>query len=200
MYWKLFGWKSMGELVTLELPLEGSRLPAGCREGIRFLPRASFDEAYDRFEQGGLLKDLNHVVKDRAALRWRYEAHPRTSYGLAESRDAAGRLRGYLVLKRYEKEGRRYGHLIEADAAAGSEDLFPDLLAGTLERFRDEGIEIASCWMLPNSPFYSSLQEFGFRPVGFTTHVGYWPMAPGISENPLGLNRWHMVMGDSDAF
>lgn len=201
MYWKLFGWKLMGELVTLELPLEGTRLlTGGGRSGIRFLPRASFDEAYDRFPHGNLLKNLNHVVKDRAALRWRYEVHPRASYELAESRDAAGGVRGYLVLKRYEKEGKRYGHLVEADAAEGETRVFSELLTETLERFRQEGIDVASCWMLRNSPFYPSLQGLGFRPVGFSTPVGYGPMAPAVSEDSLALDCWHMVMGDSDAF
>lgn len=199
MYWKLFGWAAMGELVTLELPLAGGRFSPGPGDPISFR-RAAFDEAYDRFPHGSLFAGLNHVVRDRAYLRWRFENHPRVEYELADVRDRSGSLLAYLILKRYQKEGKRFGHVVEADVRRGSLPVYRRLLEAALGRFQQEGAGIASCWMLKNSPLFVPLQEMGFRAQGFTTYAGYCRAQPGLDARGLDLHEWHMTMGDSDGF
>ncbi len=200
MYFKLFDWKPMGELVTLELPLTGRPWKGGDDPTIRFRERSIFDERYQPFSGSELLRGVHHVVKDEAFARWRYENHPRVQYPQMELLGADGELLGYLVLKLYEKEARRYGHWVDVNLKPHALSRFPALAKAAMKRFVQQKVDIASCWMLKNSPLFAVLQRMGFQPTGFTTYVGYRLVDPSFPTGELGLEKWHMVMGDSDAF
>lgn len=200
MYFKLFDWKPMGELVTLELPLKGFRLEQGDHPRIQFRDRAVFDERYRMFDDLEWLGAVHHVVKDREFARWRYANHPRVRYPLLELQGEGGEPLGTLVLKLYEKEKKRYGHLVDLGLKPAAFPLFSKLVATGLKWFFQQGVDVASCWMLENSPLFGVIQEAGFQATGFTTYVGYRLVDPSFPTQGLGLERWHMVMGDSDAF
>lgn len=200
MYSRVFQWKSMGELVALELPLEGLRLRSEDLPGIAFRAQALFDERYDRFEYSQGLGGFTFCIKDRQYLNWRYGCHPKLRYSLIEANTPRGGLAGYLILKLYEKQGIRYGHLIDLDVRPAFQALWPEMIHRALLEFCEQGVQVASCWMPEASPFFQALRHLGFQATGFSTTVGYRLVDPNLPVGALRLEGWHIVMGDSDAF
>lgn len=200
LYSRLFDWKLMGELVTLELPVPAFPGGEGSGQKIRLVKRAVFDERYEPLDGSEVLAGLNHVRKDAEFARWRYAHHPKVDYSLLELLGEKGGLLGYLVLKLYEKEGRRYGHLVDLALRREAISSFQEWVSAALQWFAERGVGTASCWMLRNSPYFTALDRMGFQPAGFTTYVGYRLVDPNFPVEKLRLDAWHMVMGDSDAF
>ncbi len=200
VYQKIFQWEPVGDLVALERPVgrDGAETVDGvtvsCREHV------AFDERYRVFEELPSLRTATCVLKDPAYLDWRYARHPRVRYQQLEASTATGALAGYVVLKRYEKGGTVYGHLVDVGIRDGHPAVARALVTAALARFREEQVDAASCWALPQSPCFAALQAAGFRPTGFSTHLGYRLLDPGVAVDRLGLAHWHVMMGDSDAF
>lgn len=205
VYLKFFQWQPAGEITAWELPLDRWN-EAAAESAARWVLRDPpvFEEAHGRIHQAMLESDpfANKLsaVKDRAWLTWRYAEHPHVNYQLLEARSPAGELAGYLVLKRYEKAGVRYGHLIDFGIDPSRGDCFPGLARTALQEFRDQGVQVASCWASDSLPMTAVLERLGFRQSGFTTHMGIRQIEPGKPEEAFMLNRWHVAMGDSDAF
>ena len=200
VYQKIFRWEDAGELVALERPV---RLPVeGDGGGLAIVQRESihFDERYRAFEDPESLAGLTHVVKEPAYLQWRYADHPTVRYQLLEASDAAGALAGYAILKRYEKNGTSYGHLIDHGVRDGNASMLRALVAAALVHFRRQQVERVSCWALPRTPGFDTIRAMGFQPTGFATPVSYRLLDPRAVAVSLNLEQWQLVMGDSDAF
>lgn len=200
MYSTLFDWRCLGEVVTLERPLQGSAWENRADPAIRFRERSTFDERYRSFNGSAWLSGTHHVVKDAAFARWRYEHHPRNQYPQLELLGEDGELLGYLLLKLYNKAGKRYGHWVDVGLKPQALERFPALAKAAMTWFAQQQVDVASCWMLPKSPLFATIQRMGFQPTGFTTYVGYQLVEPGFPTGGLDITRWHMMMGDSDAF
>lgn len=203
VYQRIFQWRPIGEIQAFEFPLHRLEVPMSLsagEEGISFREPIFFDERYDRWDPAAVLTGLTFLWKDRRYLTWRYADHPKVRYRLLEAQEKDGSLRGFLVLKLYEKEGIRYGHLVEMGMGPGSIDQFSALVLRALWEFKGQGVQIASCWTFPRSPFGKVLQEIGFGRRGFITHCGVRLIDPDFPTDPLAMERWQMGMGDSDAF
>ncbi|GEM_PF-4890458 len=208
VYLKFFQWQAAGEIAAWELPLERWKEPAATgATATRWVlrdPPVFFEEAHGRIHQAmlesGPFASKVGAIKDSSWLTWRYAKHPHVNYQLLEARSPAGELAGYLVLKRYEKDGVRYGHLIDFGIDPSRADCFSGLVRAALREFRTQGVQVASCWASDGLPMTAILEQLGFRRTGFTTHMGIRQIEPEKPEEAFMLNRWHVAMGDSDAF
>ena len=201
LYHKLFQWTLLDDLVALERPVGRAQeqeaagdFTVACRE------RVEFDERYRALACPDALSGLVHVIRDPAFLNWRYGCHPSVRYQLLEACTADGELAGYAVLKRYEKGGTVYGHLIDIGLRDGRAAACGPLVAAALSLFQRQQVEIASCWALPQTSYFDTLRAMGFQATGFTTHMGYRLLDPRAADVSLNLAQWQLVMGDSDAF
>jgi GNAT superfamily N-acetyltransferase len=200
IYSKLFQWKRMGEQAALELPLRDFQERDEKTPGISWRTQPIFNECYGNFEQAQILRGMTFCVKNRAYLNWRYGQHPAVPYQLLEARTDQGDLAGYLVLKLYEKQGLRYLHFVDVGLKPASRTLWPLMVRRALAEFRSQGLDIASCWMSEESPFFEALGDLGFKASGFSTPVGYRLIDQNLPEDAFRFGKWHVVMGDSDAF
>lgn len=200
VYLKLFQWQKIVDIAALELPLAEHPIRNEDSERILLCNQVHFDQRYGTFAKESVLRKKTHVVKDADYLNWRYADHPRTRYQLLEAEAENGDLAGYVVLKLYEKHGIRYGHVVDVDMMPDSFSLFPRLINKALAWSVAQGVDVASSWMLGQTPFFEMLTTIGFKPTGFSTHVGYRLLDPAFSVHNLQVGTWHIVMGDSDAF
>ncbi len=200
VYLKIFQWQPMGDLTALELSLE-SPISRRDPQGIEFREGKRFERRHGELSAGGGLEPHVRVAKDSEYLNWRYVSHPRAHYQLLEAHIKPQGLLGFLVLKLYEKQGRRYGHLIDMgldpSAPAG---LFRELVYQALLSFQARQVQVASCWIQEGTPLFDTLQEMGFQATGSTTPLGFRPIGPNRWTEGLRWDRWHIMMGDSDAF
>ena len=200
VYLKLFAWREIGDLVALECGLQDSEPADTDPPNVSWSDRIQFDARYQPFKRMEILQGKTYIMKDPAYLNWRYARHPRVRYQLLEAHTAAGELGGYAVLKLYEKHDVRYGHVVDLGVQLATLDMIPQLLSKALIVFRRQQVNRASCWLLNDTPFVDAARAMGFRATGFSTHVGYRLLDPHFPMSHLSLERWHLVMGDSDAF
>ena len=200
VYQKIFHWQPAGDLVALERPVGSFEPEAAGDCTVSCRARVQFDERYRVFEEPTAWQRATRVMKDPAYLQWRYANHPRVRYQLLEACAPSGALAGYAVLKRYAKGATVYGHLIDFAVRDGQAAAFRALVAAALSHFRQQRVDVASCWALPQTPYCETVQAMGFQPTGFTTHLGYRLLDTRFTADRLGLEHWHVVMGDSDAF
>jgi len=200
VYLKLFQWQRITELATLELPLDNFQAVGSNAPRISLRDELYFDDRYDSFQMEDLLSEKTYVVKDKKYLNWRYAHHPQVQYQLLEAETESGNLAGYLVLKLYRKNHIMYGHIIDLYFIRSDLHLFSHAVCQALSWFIRQGVDIASCWILKGTPFFEPLLDIGFRPIGFASHVGYRLIRPNFPVDKLNVDKWHMVMGDSDAF
>lgn len=208
VYLRFFKWQAMDDRTALELPLSGWRQPkadgagAGVRCRLSESPRfdAEHGEIHEAMTRQGALRGWVGAVKDRAWLDWRYARRPRVCYPMIEARSSGGELLGYVILKQYERAGVRHGHLVDFAIRPSQEQVFPSLVHAALGWFKEQGLDVASCWMPEGTRPAQDLAGTGFRPTGFSTHLGILRIE-GQDVPPAFLSgRWHVVMGDSDAF
>lgn len=200
VYRTLFEWRAIGDLVALECALQDRETVDADPPSISWSDRIRFDERYQPFERMETLQGKTYVLKDPAYLTWRYARHPRVRYQLLEAHTPAGELSGFAVLKLYENDGIRYGHVVDLGVRSAPPGVASRLLAKALCVFRRQQVDRASCWIATQSPLFDTGHAMGFRATGFSTHAGYRLIDQNFPTSHLSLERWHLVMGDSDAF
>jgi hypothetical protein len=147
----LFG--TISDLALGPIPRPG--LPVRLHEG-------PFDARFDTLWE--TLKDAYPAIcrRDSALLDWRYRKHPDGDYRIL-TLDSAEGLRGYGVIKVFERDGRRRGKVVDLLTAPQDREAQQTLLAAALRELRRERVERAEC-------FYSDpgldaiLKRLSFRP------------------------------------
>jgi hypothetical protein len=218
---KQLGFSPLLEMATLARPLRVSSIlarrlgrPALARRlrGLdRLLPlRAARDDVRVTREVGfgGELDALwdavaaEHpaiVVRDRAYLRWRFEANP-TPYFLLAARDARGRLQGYAVGLVTAWGAARIGYLV--DILARREDaraIHGALIDGVLRACARGGAQAVHTWIVSARGSAQAGLRRALRSRGFFAR-GRGPVLwrPALPELPRDPRDWYFTMGDFD--
>jgi GNAT superfamily N-acetyltransferase len=157
---------------------------------------ASFDERIDKFwEKASKIKEIM-VVKDMEYLNWRYVSKPGNKYKILIARNEK-EIIGYTVLN-LEKGAMPNGHIIDLLTLPDKATVAEALLTRALRYFKEEGIAIVSCLMLPDTPYYGTLRKLGFmRRTGVNLCVRIFDqnIPKDFVINPA---NWYYVMGDGD--
>lgn len=185
-------WRLFDDIPALEADtgLLSARLPES--RGVSLVN--SFSD-----EHAGLLRafvpdNCSAVAKSAAYLTWRYLDNPVNKYFAVSSQNGAA----FAVLKVYQKEAVKFGHLLDIGCDKNKADSFNALLADALVLFRRERVDRVSFWLSPRHPRYGHALGLGFEPCGFKTHFGCRALDAGYGH--LEKTDWHISMGDSDAF
>ncbi|MFC1585759.1 GNAT family N-acetyltransferase [Fibrobacterota bacterium] len=164
-------------------------------EGFENLP--VFDDKVDTLWEESKDDYQIAVKRDQDYLNWRYLQRPDCTYypfGLFRE----GKLAGYTVLKLYQEEDILRGHILDIFAPRTAQDVFDDLIRGSLDFFQSKNVDEATCWIWGNSTVDSILKEKGFEKE--TTGV---PLVIRINrkfqyvKEIVEASNWFFTMGDS---
>jgi hypothetical protein len=157
---------------------------------------ARFDERFDFF-----CERMTHVypimvARHRHYLNWRYIDRPDVKYTTYAAMQGA-ELQGYVVLS---MQRRMVLQGLVADLLAVDDATTHLLLRRALTHFLDQGADMVSCWALPHTGLYRTLQHLSFsRRRVAAVLVSMVFDHEMIDEAFLGDPRnWYVAMGDSD--
>ena len=176
-----------GAVADLTLPrIPRSMLPIEPLEGP-FDPR--FDALWDSVKAGypAICR------RDSAVLDWRYHRHPDGDYSVL-TLDAAQGLRGYCVIKTFDRGRRRRGKIVDLLTASGDHAGRQALLAGALEELRLRRVERVECFACGAGQMRALLSA-GFTPRLTKTQRPQPLMTRRLPEAAEGL---HVTQGDGD--
>jgi hypothetical protein len=134
-----------------------------------------------------------------AWLHWRFFQNPIAHYSLIVAGSLA-QPQGCAVLKVYEKEGVRYGHIVDWQVPEGEIMIAKTLLSEAWQTFLDRQVERISCWAMPRSSLAHLLQDMGLTQSGPTTNFGYLNLSADHEDSLATANHWNIFMGDSDVY
>ncbi len=146
-------------------------------------------------------KDVVELCRSLQYYCVRYFFHPQKLYNSYKIfKD--GVFVGCVVTKLYEKEGKKYFHIL--DLFVDEELIDYELLIDDLTRYFSDICDIFSFWKI-NEHIKEILIKQGFQENGFDTFLGlcFLPNNKLTEEEKsllLDFKNWRIVMGDSDAF
>lgn len=193
---RMLGWQDAGDIMALEGKLSLlTRLAGGSRAERVETFGAEFDELWSRVRPKVRLCGARGAER----LDWRYRGRPRSTYPAWSSRDASGRLEGFLVAKTFDGPEGRIGDILDfwfdpAAAASGG------LLHAAFDHFQKEKVATVSAWALEGSTQRAALLSCGLAPGTDRTHfAGRWTAETGPAF-PAQHADWSLFKGDSDVF
>lgn len=194
---RMLDWKDAGDILALEGPLASVKRPEA--DGARVSPIDSFGPEFE--EVWPRLRPTDRWCDARGAerLNWRYRSRPRARYPAWASRDAAGKIDGWLTAKTFDSPRGRVGDILDFWAAPQSRAA-NGLLATVLGFFQRENVAVVSAWALEGTAQRTELKNCGLAASDDRTHfVGRWTAEHG-PEFPARHADWTLFKGDSDVF
>lgn len=153
-----------------------------------------FDERFDRLWNS--LKAAYPAIcrRDSELLNWRYLAHPDAAEQSVLTIGAPDGLRGYCVIRAFDRGRRRRGKILDLLTAPDDQDAREALLAAALKELRRLRVERAECFysgedmrrLLNRLGFSAKLSKAG-RPGALHTR--------GLPERATGI---YVTQGDGD--
>ena len=167
--------------------------------GITVAPLDTFDTRLDTLWQRVHRDYRVIVVRDRAYLSWRFSQRPDAQYTVfAAMRDCD--VSGYLVVRRAESAGERWGYLVDFLVEGRALALFSLLVQHAVQWLRDAGVTAVACTVVM-PPYRGALYRHGFCPYPWQrrgylrTNLGSPDPAVQAFEDP---REWFLTMGDGD--
>ena len=121
---------------------------------------AEFDDRFDRLFDRARNEYAAVTLRDSTVLNWHYREHPDTSYD-AFVIERGNEVRGYLVLKAYERKGRLIARIVDLLTERGDAEAIESLVAAALRHSRSRGAERAD-WFASGADLSGCLSRLGF--------------------------------------
>src|SRR5262249_30917282 len=102
-------------------------------------------------------------------MRWRFFEQPGARYCL-HMLPVSDAVTAYAVTKRYRREGVMYGHIVDWQADAASEQQYAELLSSVWQQLAEWDVQRVSCWTLGDARLQRQLADVGFTPSGQGTN------------------------------
>ena len=131
--------------------------------------------------------------RDATVLDWRYRQHPDNDYSVL-TLDSADGLRGYCVIKVFDRDRRRRGKIVDLLAAPADTEALQALLAGALGALRRQRVERAEIFAC-GPGLGRILADLGFTPRLTKTQRPRPLMVRHLPESARGL---YVTQGDGD--
>jgi GNAT superfamily N-acetyltransferase len=166
-----------------------------------------FDESFDHFWGRVADKYSSLAVRDRAFLSWRFGAVPHRQYEVWTTR-MGSELLGYAVLRCDEILGVQSGLIMDllVEPTQRGEKAGLSLLAAVTERFREQGMWMATALMLGHTQEYRLLRQAGYVPVQRWLASRSYSLAVGkCSTDSLSpfqvteIRSWFVTLTNHDA-
>ncbi len=160
---------------------------------IAITPVSSFDDRFDRLWQRCAGNHRVMIVRDRQYLAWRFGQRPDAEYRIAAAARGA-ELVGYVVTRCTERNGDRWGYLVDFLVEERSASVFAALVEHAVEDLRQQHAGLAIC-RIAVPPYRAMLWRHGFLPWR-TAPKGYIRLRlPPHSDHE---RDWFVTMGDGD--
>lgn len=193
---RMLDWSALPSLTALVAAPEDLALP---------LP----DQSVVRLPDGDAIAASWLATNDATAIRpvyseeflaWRLHK-PDVAYPIYVH-ESGGQLRGYIVLKHYEGNGQREGHILALRVAPGAEtEVATQLLARAKAHFVEARVARVSTWLLPASPVFAAVTAVGLKPEGGKgKNFGYLALDRQLADVLAEHARWDIAMSDSDVY
>jgi hypothetical protein len=186
---RMVGWKKVSNITALKAPIE--ILGEGNSEASEKFP--NFEKWHSVKHRSFSTEGSVRIEKNASHLNWRYKECPDKMYSIVEREE-----KGFVVLKTYEKNDKKHGHILEWGVDVEDQKTQHNLFHDAIRVFRDKNVDVVSTWMDESHPLSSILYNEGLEESGFTTNLGYKDLSPDIPK--LEKYNWLTSMGDSDAF
>ncbi len=161
------------------------------------LPVEPFDGPFDsRFDAlwNGVKADYPAICRrDSAVLDWRYRRHPDRDYAVL-TLDSGNGLRGYCVVKVFDRSGRRRAKIVDLLTAPGDDAALQALVAGALRELRRRRVERVECFACGAGQL-RALATLGFTPRLTKTHRPQPLMTRHLPKSAKGI---YVTQGDGD--
>jgi hypothetical protein len=152
-----------------------------------------FDTRFDALWTS--VKDLYPAIcrRDAALLNWRYMEHPDADH-VVLTLTTSDRLRGYCVVRAFDRQGRRRGKILDLLTAPDDQDGREALLAAAVKELRRLRVERAECFS-SGADVGRLLDRLGFAPkISKAGRPG--PMlARNLPDSASGI---YVTQGDGD--
>lgn len=177
--------------------------PEAGGNGLRTVRLDRFDNRFDSFWRR--IRDDYPImlVRDAAALNWRYGGASGVAYECIGIEDAiSGHIEGYAVLSITSRGGTVRGRLCDLiTRRRGDRRIAHTLIAASLAWWRAQKAEVADVWMFPHAHLRLALRRHGFfprrtGPGGF--HAGALGTAALHLQGVPQAGNWFLSLGDSD--
>lgn len=177
----------LGAVADLGLgPIPRPRLPARIHEG-------PFDAAFEALWRSLAGAYPAICRRDPKLLHWRYRLHPDGDYSIL-ALDSSEGLRGYGVIKTFEREGRVRGKIVDLLTAPQDAEARKGILLSALRELRERRVERVECFY-SDAALGRTLAELGFSPRLSKTQRPQ----PLLARNlPIAAQGLYVTQGDGD--
>lgn len=182
---------TVGDWVGVVADLALPRIPRS-EQPIETLGGA-FDDRFDQLWEKVRAHGVAVSRRDRAVLEWRYHQHPDDDY-LTLILESNRGLRGYCVVKVFDRAGRRRGKIVDLLTTPGDSEALSALLAGALRELRRERVERVECFCV-GAGMEDSLANLGFSPRLTKSRRPQPLMSRHLPETAVDL---YATQGDGD--
>lgn len=156
-------------------------------------PVMRFDERVGKiWNDSGLLIG---VYRNDSFLNWRY-SRPETQY----FKFYLKKEKGYLVLKKYDRENQKILHLLDIVVSKSSQDLIKPALEFIKEFASMNNASLINCW-LPQGHMYAKIfDESGFFLDPDSDRFSFIMSPAKDFDFFSNASLWHLTQGDSDVY
>jgi hypothetical protein len=199
--WKVrqvvLGWQALPQLIAWEGPLSNS----DNNQSIAINIEDSSIENFQTFCSTTEVESYRGIGRRITPtwINWRFSRNPLSHYKLLIA-GSVENIKGYAVLKVYDKQGVRWGHVVDWQVPVAEPSIAKALFAATETKFMQLKVDRLSCWALPRSSLAYLLQTAGLTPTGQATNFGYLNLALEDESMLETEKNWNIYMGDSDVY
>jgi len=183
------GWT---ELMPVPLRLAAAR-PAVSGDESALQPVDAFGaEAGAIWETAGLRVG---VLRDAAFLNWRY-ARPGTVY----HRFLIAEGQGFLVLKVFDRGGKRIVHICDLVMRESARGRLPSVLAAVHAFSHNQKAELVTCWLPDGHPYGVAYADSGFAGDPGNDRFSFTHGNPSLLPTLRQPDAWHLSQADNDIY
>jgi hypothetical protein len=191
----LLGWNALPDLVEWDGPLP--RLTGEFAGGVGWRADLPEDVEFDCFSPPGA--GIVSATRSAEWLRWRFFRRPGGEFAFHALEDD-GRVVGYAVTKRYNRDGVRYGHLVDWQLGPSGAGRGPELLASVWSQLAKWNVERVSCWARGEPELSRLLAAAGLAQVGRATRFVWLDLSGSSNEVLRNPEAWRIEMAESDVY
>ena len=157
----------------------------------------TFEKSINEFWQKASIQKEIMVIRDMEYLNWRYCENPQEDYRIFVAKREEDII-GYMVLK-LDKIDPTRGCIMDLLTLPNNNIVIEALIRKAIPYFKDNGVLIISCFMLPDTQYYQILKKLGFfrwnSDLHFDIDIYNQKLSEEFVTNP---KNWYFVRGDTD--
>jgi predicted N-acetyltransferase YhbS len=166
-------------------------------ENIEINQIFKFEQNINEFWHKASLQKQIMVVRDMEYLNWRYFEKPGDPYKVFIAKREEDVV-GYIVFQQGKIEPTA-GLILDLFTLPDDNIVMEALIRKAINYFKEKGVLIIYCFMLPNTQYYPVLKRFGFIRRDSDLHFDIDIYNNNISkEFVTNPQNWYFVRGDTD--